>query len=76
MITYKSQSTDTPNEWDLESSKTTVYHNYNITNQEKDGVIMYDYDVNEYTRQEYESMIVAQTRADTDYIAVMMGVEL
>ena len=76
MKKYKSQSAIIPSEWDLDSSETCVYHNYNITNQENDDVIMYNYEVDEYTRQEYESMVLAQTRADTDYIAVMTGVML
>lgn len=76
MKKYKSQSAIIPSEWDLDSSETCVYHNYNITNQENDDVIMYNYEVDEYTRQEYDSMVSAQTRADTDYIAVMTGVML
>lgn len=76
MKKYKSQSTIMPNEWDLDSSETCVYHNYSITTQENDGVTMYNYEVDEYTRREYDSMVLAQTRADTDYIAVMTGVML
>lgn len=76
MKKYKSQSAIMPSEWDLDSSETCVYHNYNITSQEKGGVTMYDYYVDEYTRREYDSMVLAQTRADTDYIAVMTGVML
>lgn len=76
MKKYKSQSAIMPNDWDLYSSETCVYHNYNIDSQDNDGVIMYFYDVEEYTRREYDSIILAQTRADTDYIAVMTGVEL
>ena len=76
MKKYKSQSAIMPNEWDLDSSETCVYHNYNTTSQDNDGIVMYFYDVEEYTRREYDSIILAQTRADTDYIAVMTGVEL
>jgi hypothetical protein len=76
MRTYKSQSASMPSDWDLDSSATTVYKNYNITSADSDGITMYYYDVDEYTRIEYDSMVLMQTRADTDYIAVMMGVEL
>lgn len=37
---------------------------------------MYVYDETEYTKPEYESIVVAQTRADVDYIAIIQGVEL
>lgn len=76
MKKYKSQSAIMPNEWDLDSSESCVYNNYNITVHENEGVIMYNYDVDEYTRKEYDSIVLAQTRADTDYIAVMTGVML
>jgi hypothetical protein len=76
MRTYKSQSASMPSDWDLDSSATTVYKNYNITSADSDGITMYYYDVDEYTRIEYDSMVLMQTRADTDYIAVMMGVDL
>jgi hypothetical protein len=48
MRTYKSQSTIRPQEWDVASSSTTVYHNKNITKSEKDGKIVYEYDVEHF----------------------------
>ena len=78
MKKYKSQSTEIPNEWDLTSSEECVYKNTNIveTAPTETAPKMYSYDVEEHSRYEYESLILAQTRADTDYIAVMTGVEL
>jgi hypothetical protein len=78
MKEYKSQSTEIPKEWDLASSGTTVYNNTNIEILPAMGDTpqMYDYDVKEYTRAEYETLAVKQTRADVDYIAVITGVAL
>lgn len=55
MYTYKSSSTIKPPEWDLNSSKQKVYHNFNIQEIEakEDIPAMYNYDVEEYTRMEY-----------------------
>lgn len=79
MNIYKSQSTIIPKEWDIISSSTTVYHNTNVIElppKNEGDPIMYEYDVEQYTKAEYESMVVAQTRADVDYIAILQGVEL
>lgn len=57
MRTYKSESNIRPVEWQKEL--TTVYHNQNIIEVEKetgfDGEVttMYQYDVTEYTVEEY-----------------------
>ena len=58
-----------------------MYIRENIIAEERatsDGnkVTMYIYDETEYTKPEYESIVVAQTRADVDYIAIMQGVKL
>lgn len=76
MKKYKSQSTEQPNEWDLISSEMCVYKNTNIVESQATEVTpkMYNYDVEEYTRYEYESLVLAQTRADTDYLLIMTGV--
>jgi hypothetical protein len=76
MKNYKSQSTEQPNEWDLTSSEMCVYKNTNIVESQatEDTPKMYNYDVEEYTRYEYESLVLAQTRADTDYLLIMTGV--
>ena len=55
MKTYKSESNVKPNEWQIE--KTCAYHNYNIKEVEKEQqeetTTMYEYDVDEYTLNEY-----------------------
>lgn len=81
MQTRKSESTIFPIDLDLTSSPTTVYKRENIvaeerTDQNESTVTMYVFDETEYTKAEYESIVVAQTRADVDYIAIMQGVEL
>jgi len=78
MKSYKSQSTEIPIELDMESSQTTVYRNANVIALPlKDGEPQfYGYDVEEYTKAEYESVLINQSRADIDYVAIMMGVDL
>ena len=78
MNMYKSESTVSPIEWDLTSSGTTVYHNYNIVEKPANGdkPKVYQYDVDEHTKAEYESVILEQSRADIDYLAIMTGVDL
>ena len=54
MKTYSSQSTIKPVEWDVTSSPTAVYHNYNVkVTTNDDGTTMYIYDVDKMTFQEY-----------------------
>lgn len=79
MTNRKSESTVFPLE--LETTPTTVYIRTNIvaeerTNQDDSALIMFVYDETQYTTAEYESLVLAQTRADVDYIAIMQGVEL
>ncbi len=79
MINRKSESTVFPIE--LETTPTTVYIRTNIVaeervNQDDSTLTMYVYDETQYTTAEYESLVVAQTRADVDYIAIMAEVEL
>lgn len=81
MNKHKSESAMFPKEFDLTSSDTTVYVRENIVAEQRtqmNGEIMtmYVFDETQYTKAEYESIIVAQTRADVDYIAIMKGVEL
>ena len=57
MKTYVSESTVRPVEWDTESSKTTVYHNTLINEEEKEGVVIYRYNVTEYTKEEYNQYL-------------------
>lgn len=65
MKTYKSQSTEQPLEWDTTSSETTVYHNENVIVVEatETSPIMYNYDVTEYTKSEYQDYKIAKLEA-------------
>ena len=62
MKTYTSSSTVKPPAWDTESSKVVVYHNYNIREipATEEIPLMYAYDVDEYTKQEYKDEIEPQ----------------
>lgn len=76
----RSESTVFPETLDLTSSPTTVYVRENIVAEERgEGstkVTMYVYDEVEYSREEYGRLVLAQSRADIDYIAIMTGVDL
>lgn len=76
----RSESTVFPETLDLTSSPTTVYVRENIMAEERgEGstkVTMYVYDETEYSREEYGRLVLAQSRADIDYIAIMTGVDL
>lgn len=52
---YKSASTEKPPEWDTTSSPEVVYHNYNVTEvpATEENPLMYEYEVEQYTRMEY-----------------------
>ena len=65
MKTYKSQSTEQPLEWDATSSETTVYHNENVIVVEatETNPVMYNYDVTEYTKSEYQDYKIAKLEA-------------
>lgn len=78
MKQYKSQSTELPVEWDLVSSSSTKYHNTDIETfpPNEEGIQYHNYDVTEYTNEEYDRLVLEQTRADVDYVAIMSGVEL
>ena len=77
----KSESATFPKELDLTSSDTTVYVRSNIVAEERtqmngETMTMYVYDEIEYTKAEYESQVIAQTRADVDYIAILQEIML
>ena len=77
----KSESATFPKELDLTSSNTTVYVRSNIIPEERtqmngETITMYVYDETEYAKAEYESLVVAQTRADVDYIAILQEIKL
>ena len=68
-----------PPDWDVISSPSTVYHNFNIKalgKKEPEDAQMYSYDVEEYTMDEYKALQVLRTRSDVDFIAVTLGVDL
>ena len=70
MKQYKSQSSIPPQERDTTSSETTVYLNTNIVEipATKDSPLMYNYDVAEYTKGEYEKKL------DKDRIVELEGI--
>lgn len=79
MINRKSESTIYPMLTEITS--TTVYVRTNVVAEERvnfdeSTLTMFVYDEAQYTKAEYESLMVAQTRADVDYISIMAGVEL
>jgi hypothetical protein len=64
----------------LEATDATVYLRENVVPEVRDNngqkTTMFVYDETQYTKEEYQAAVVAQTRADVDYIAIMQGVEL
>lgn len=77
MKTYKSESNVKPNELDINVD--TVYHNYNIvetTRKDEEGneTIFYEYDVDEYTTQEYiQNNVASNKQLINDIIIAMLG---
>ena len=55
---YKSASTERPPEWDTTTSLEVVYHNYNIVEvpATDENPLMFEYEVDQYTRMEYLEM--------------------
>ena len=55
---YKSASTERPPEWDTTSSPEVVYHNYNVVEvlATEEKPLLYEYEVDHYTRMEYLEM--------------------
>lgn len=72
----KSESTVFPESIDITSSESTVYVRENIVAEEREGITMWVFDETQYERAEYESIILEQSRADIDYLAIMTGVDL
>lgn len=85
---FKSQSSVRPELVDTTSSKHTVYLRRNIIeateSDDRVGTITYyEYDEAKLTRAEYEQYLqeasiadIQQQRADIDYVALMVGVDL
>lgn len=76
MRQYKSQSADFPQEWDDASSASLTYHNTDIIAVEGEDGTMYEYNVTEYTKAEYEVYKQTKIRSDVDYLAVVSEVNL
>lgn len=74
MKTYKSESNVKPSSLDINVD--TVYHNYNIVEKTKEDeqgtTTYYEYDVDEYTLQEYTTTQVARNSQSIDDIVISM----
>ncbi len=70
MRTYKSQSNIKPNELDINVD--TVYRNYNVVEKTNENGIYYEYDVDEYTTQEYIVKELEQNTKSIDDIVISM----
>lgn len=84
---YKSESTIRPDAVDTTSSKTSVFLRRNIkevTRTEEEGeTTVFEYEETKPTKEEYEKYLqvaeavnMRQIRADVDYLAIMLDVEL
>lgn len=79
----KSESTNYPELIDTTSSKKYVYLRQNIIETQREEVTYYEYEEVKLTKEEYEQYLkelsiidIQQQRADIDYIALMMGIDL
>ena len=71
MQTIKSQSSIKPIEWDVESSPTTVYHNYNVVEKQIDEGIIYEYDTDKMSQQEYSIYITERLNRQDEVIETL-----
>ena len=76
MKTYKSESNVKPNSFDINID--TVYHNYNIVEKKREDEqsegIYYEYDVDEYTYQEYIlSQLIENSQSIDDIVTTLLG---
>lgn len=77
MRTYKSESNIKPNELDINVD--TVYHNYNVvekTREREEGIseTYFEYDVDEYTVQEYiQDGVATNKQLIDDVIVALLG---
>lgn len=87
MVWYKSESTIRPDTVDTTSSKTVVFLRRNIkevTRTDEEGeTTVFEYEETKLTKEEYEKYLqvaeavnMRQIRADVDYLAIMLDVEL
>ena len=54
----------------------TVYVRENIVRIEEEEFTGWQYDEIQYDKAEYENLVLEQNRADIDYLAIMIGVDL
>lgn len=86
---HKSESTIRPDEVDTTSSKTTVYLRRNIVEKQREDLVSdnavtyFEYDEVKMSKDEYAEYLKSislidtqQQRADIDYIALCLGVDL
>lgn len=73
MRTISSASTVQPSEWDKASSPDEVYHNYNVTETAASGdnPKLYHYDVDVYTKAEYDQLTLSTLQ---QAVGVLLGV--
>ena len=78
-----SQSTEKPELVDTTSSKKYVYLRKDIVETQREDVTYYEYQEAKLTNAEYEEYLaelsiidIQQQRADIDYLAIMLGVDL
>ena len=71
MTTMKSQSNVKPVEWDVYSSQTTVYHNYNIIEKQIDDGSVYEYDTDKMSQQEYSIYITERLNRQDEVIETL-----
>lgn len=84
----KSESTVRPDEVDTTSSKTSVFLRRNIkevarSDELNEETTVFEYEESKLTKEEYEKYLqvaeavnMRQIRADVDYLAIMLDVEL
>jgi len=75
MKTYKSMSATVPIGWDVDSSKTCIYHNYNVVSipATEESPEMYEYMVDEYTKEEYYNYKLQQQDAENEMLMVALA---
>ena len=76
MKTYKSESNVKPNSLDINVD--TVYHNYYLVEKKREDEqsegIYYEYDVDEYTYQEYIlSQLIENSQSIDDIVTTLLG---
>jgi len=74
---YISESTELPAEVDKDSSKEYVYLRKNISEKIVDDVTYYTYQECKIPKDQYDTYeILQQTKADIDYLAMVLDVNI